>query len=163
MPARSLSRSGHSIPAFFLSKVRKEESATGATWLPINCFVLPHSCNQKLRAPAGLVLICCRRWRVFETERTWLRPRFSCRWGWLMGSFGKTPACCTKESPADPLPSPNPINKWGLPLYGSGNRNQRYKWPPGRDRKRPSKNQTRELCFHRHMLPQASQFPFSKH
>lgn len=103
------------------------DSEAGATWLPINCFVLPHSCNQKLRAPAGLVLICCRRWRVFETERTWLQPRFSCHWGWLMGSFGKTPACCTKESPADPLPSPNPINKWGLPLYGSGRRNQRYK------------------------------------
>lgn len=104
-----------------------KDSETGATWLPINCFVLPHSCNQKLRAPAGLVLICCRRWRVFETERTWLRPRFSCHWGWLMGSFGKTPACCTKESPVDPLPNPNPINKWGLPLYGSGSRNQRYK------------------------------------
>lgn len=108
-------------------KSERRDSETGATWLPINCFVLPHSCNQKLRAPAGLVLICCRRWRVFETERTWLRPRFSCHWGWLMGSFRKTPACCTKESPVDPLPNPNPINKWGLPLYGSGSRNQRYK------------------------------------
>lgn len=106
---------------------KEKDGETRATWLPINCFVLPHSCNQKLRAPAGLVLICCRRWRVFETKRTWLQPRFSCRWGWLMGSFGKTPACYTKESPADPLPSPNPINKWGLPLYGSGSRNQIYK------------------------------------
>lgn len=50
------------------------DSEAGATWLPINCFVLPHSCNQKLRAPAGTCSDLLQAMEGFETERTWLQP-----------------------------------------------------------------------------------------